>query len=83
MKKLFYFLVFLITGTYCFSQGIEKLPVKPWDDILEMNSQKYSPITKWDIDIFVGLEGNYSKNRFNYNRTGIKEIRCFNRNHIY
>ena len=61
MKKSFYFLVFLITGTYSFSQDIEKLPLKPWDDILEMNSQKYRPITKWSKDILVGLEGKYSK----------------------
>ena len=61
MKKSLYFLVFLTLGNYCFSQDPAKLPVKPWEDIVEMNSSKDNPLTKWDKDIKVKLEGNYSQ----------------------
>ena len=60
MKKLFYFLMFLTLGTNCFSQDQEKLPKKPWEDIVEMNSSKDDPITKWGTDIKLKLEGNYT-----------------------
>ncbi|MDR6564354.1 MULTISPECIES: histidine kinase [unclassified Arcicella] len=59
MKKLRYLLVFLILGTTCFSQDHEKLPTKPWKEIVEMNND-YQQITKWDTDIYVSLEGNYT-----------------------
>ncbi|MEA5260731.1 histidine kinase [Arcicella aquatica] len=59
MKKLRYLLVFLILGTTCFSQDHEKLPTKPWKEIVEMNND-YQQITKWDNDIYVSLEGNYT-----------------------
>jgi two-component sensor histidine kinase len=61
MKKSLYFLVFLTIGNYCFSQDQEKLPQKPWEDIVEMNSSKDNPITKWRTDIKVKLEGSYTK----------------------
>lgn len=62
MKKLLYFLVFLTIGNYCFSQDQEKLPVKPWKEIVEINSFYYNSLQKWYTDIRVKLEGNYTKN---------------------
>ncbi|MBA0884658.1 sensor histidine kinase [Flavobacterium undicola] len=62
MKKSLYFLVFLTIGNYCFSQDQEKLPVKPWKEIVEINSFYYNSLQKWDTDIRVKLEGNYTKN---------------------
>ncbi|MET3126467.1 sensor histidine kinase YesM [Arcicella rosea] len=60
MKKLHYLLVFLIWGTTCFSQDHEKLPAKPWEEIVEIN-YNFPKITKWGTDIYVSLEGNYTK----------------------
>ena len=61
MKKLHYFLVFLIIGTICFSQETKKLPDVPWKDIVEINNNNdYQKITKWDKDIYVSIEGKYS-----------------------
>lgn len=60
MKKLLYSLLFLLIGINCFSQSQEKLPVKPWEDIVEMNNNDYNSITKWDTNIYVSLEGNYT-----------------------
>ncbi|WP_051590706.1 sensor histidine kinase [Flavobacterium daejeonense] len=61
MKKLLFSLVFLVIGINCFSQNQEKLPVKPWEDIVEINNNKYNSITKWDADIYVNLEGKYTQ----------------------
>ena len=61
MKKLRYLLVFLIWGTTCFSQDHEKLPTKPWEEIVEMKSTLNNTLEKWEIDICVRLEGNYTK----------------------
>lgn len=61
MKKLHYLLVFLIWGTTCFSQDHEKLPAKPWEEIVEMKSTLNNTLEKWEIDICVRLEGNYTK----------------------
>lgn len=61
MKKLCYFLVFLIIGTICFSQETKQLPDVPWKDIVEINNNEYNQITKWDTDIYVSLEGKYSQ----------------------
>lgn len=63
MKKLHYLLVFLIWGTTCFSQDSEKLPAKPWEEIVEMNSFQDSPLIrdKWYADLKVKLVGKYSK----------------------
>ncbi|MFA9190103.1 histidine kinase [Flavobacterium sp. FZUC8N2.13] len=62
MKKLHYFLVFLIIGTTCFSQETKKLPDVPWKDIVEINNNNdYQKITKWDKDIYVSIEGKYSQ----------------------
>jgi len=60
MKKLLYFLVFLIIETNCFSQNSKPLPAKPWKDIVEMNNSNYPKIEKWDTDIYVSLEGKYT-----------------------
>lgn len=60
MKKLHYLIVFLILGTTCFSQNQDKLPAKPWEEIIELN-YNFPKITKWDTDIYVSLEGNYTK----------------------
>ncbi len=60
MKKLVYFLWVLIISLKSFSQETEKLPEIPWEEIVEMNSQKYSPIHKWNSDIKVKLEGSYT-----------------------
>ncbi|GEL12359.1 Histidine kinase [Flavobacterium glycines] len=61
MKKLIYSLLFLLIGINCSSQNQEKLPVKPWEDIVEINNNEYNSITKWDADIYVNLEGNYTQ----------------------
>lgn len=62
MKKLHYFLVFLIIGTTCFSQETKQLPDIPWKDIVEINNNNdYQKITKWDKDIYVSIEGKYSQ----------------------
>ncbi|MDI9869663.1 sensor histidine kinase [Flectobacillus roseus] len=63
MKKLQYLLVFLIWGMPCFPQELEKLPAKPWEEIVEMNSFQDSPLIrdKWYTDLKVKLVGNYSK----------------------
>ncbi len=62
MKKLHYFLVFLIIGTICFSQETKQLPDDPWKDIVEINnSNDYQKITKWDKDIYVSIVGKYSQ----------------------
>jgi sensor histidine kinase YesM len=58
MEKLLYFLAFFTLGNYCFSQDQENLPAKPWKEIVELN---YQQITKWDTNIYVILEGNYTK----------------------
>ena len=59
MKKLLFALILFI-GFRTFSQETEKLPIKPWAEIVEMNSNKYQPVTKWDTDIKVELSGNYT-----------------------
>lgn len=62
MKKLHYFLVFLIIQTICFSQETKQLPDVPWKDIVEINNNNdYQKITKWDKDIYVSIEGKYSQ----------------------
>lgn len=62
MKKLLYFLVFLILGTTCFSQEANQLPTKPWKGIVEINNNNhYQKIEKWDTDIYVSLEGKHSQ----------------------
>lgn len=62
MKKLHYFLVFLIIRTICFSQETKQLPDVPWKDIVEINNNNdYQQITKWDKDIYVSIEGKYSQ----------------------
>ncbi len=61
MKKLHYLIVFLILGTNCFSQNQEKLPARPWKEIVEINSLNNNLLTKWETNIFVSLEGNYTK----------------------
>lgn len=62
MKKLHYFLAFLIIGPFCFSQEKKQLPDIPWKDIVEINNNNdYQKITKWDTDIYVSIEGKYSQ----------------------
>lgn len=61
MKKLCYFLLFLFISLKSFSQETEKLPKIPWEDIVEMNSQLFPKLSKWKKDIFIKLEGNYTK----------------------
>ena len=61
MKKLYYCLLFLLIGITSFAQETEKLPAHPWEDVLEMNSHEYIPISKWITDINIGLEGHYTK----------------------
>src|SRR5690606_21702635 len=61
MKKLLYFLMFLSIGAASFSQNQEKLPRAPWEDIVEMNNNRYNSTTKWDTDVYVSLEGNYTQ----------------------
>lgn len=63
MKKLQYLLVFLIWGMPCFSQDSGKLPAKPWEEIVEMNSFQDNPLirAKWYTDLKVKLVGSYSK----------------------
>ncbi|MDO5978974.1 sensor histidine kinase [Flavivirga spongiicola] len=61
MKKLCPFLFFLFIGIASFAQETEKLPIQPWKDILEMNSNAYFPITKWATNIDVKLKGTYTE----------------------
>lgn len=61
MKKLHYLLVFLIWGTTCFSQDHEKLPAKPWKEIVEINSLNKNSLTNWKTNIYVSLVGKYTK----------------------
>lgn len=60
MKK-FSYLLFLFIGFTSFAQEAEKLPKIPWEDIVEMNTQGYDPIIKWNCDIHIKLEGIYTK----------------------
>ncbi|MFD1615792.1 hypothetical protein [Gelatiniphilus marinus] len=59
MKKSHFFLLFQFLGILSFAQETEKLPEMPWVDIVEMSSNRFTPITKWGTDIKIGLEGNY------------------------
>lgn len=61
MKKLRYLLVFLIWGTTCFSQDHEKLPAKPWEEIVEINSLINNSLPIWKTNIYVSLAGKYTK----------------------
>lgn len=61
MKKLRYLLVFLIWGTTCFSQDHEKLPAKPWEEIVEINSLNKNSFPNWKTNIYVSLVGKYTK----------------------
>ncbi|WNH08713.1 sensor histidine kinase [Thalassobellus suaedae] len=60
MKKLCYALLFLLIAFKSFSQETEKLPKEPWEEIVEINGQRYSLLKKWNSDIKVQLEGNYT-----------------------
>lgn len=61
MKKLLYFLMFLTLGINCFSQEQELLPDEPWKEIIEINNSGNNSLKKWSSDIYVVLEGNYTK----------------------
>jgi len=61
MKKLYYCVLLLFIGFNSFAQESEKLQKHPWEEIVEMNAHKYTPVTKWANDINVGLEGLYTK----------------------
>ncbi len=60
MKKLCYFLLFLLIVFKSFSQEAETLPKIPWEDIVGINNQRNSNLKKWNSDIKVKLEGNYT-----------------------
>lgn len=60
MKKLFYSLCFLLITFQFFSQETEKLPKVPWEEIVEIKNQFYTPLRKWKQDIKVKLKGNYT-----------------------
>ncbi len=60
MKKLFYSLCFLLISFQLFSQENEKLPIIPWEEIVEIKNQYYTPLRKWKQDIKVKLKGNYT-----------------------
>lgn len=62
MKKLFYFLVFLFIGAYCYSQEKEVLPEKPWGEIVEMKMSGHRGLRRWSDDVKVELQGYYTKN---------------------
>lgn len=59
MKKSLYSLL-LFTVITAFAQEQEKLPIQPWEEIVEINSNKNVPFNKWNTDINIGLLGNYS-----------------------
>lgn len=61
MKKLYCFLLLSLVGLTSYAQEAEKLPRQPWEDIIEMNSHEYTPISKWVTDVNVGLKGRYTK----------------------
>ena len=61
MKKLHYVLAFLLLGINLSAQETEKLPEVPWADIVEMNNNTDTPITRWKTDINIKLEGLYTQ----------------------
>lgn len=60
MKKLLYLLLFLFIGIYCFAQDDEKLPIKLWEEIVEINNNQANRWVKWTKDVKISLEGNYT-----------------------
>ncbi|MDD7915296.1 hypothetical protein [Polaribacter ponticola] len=60
MKKLHYFIVLLFIANISFAQETEKLPEFPWAEIVEMNSDQFTPIRKWVTDINIGVKGLYT-----------------------
>lgn len=60
MKKSFYSLFLLFISFQLQSQEIEKLPKIPWEEIIEITSNKDRPFLKWKEDINVSLKGNYT-----------------------
>ncbi|MFI1744675.1 sensor histidine kinase [Thalassobellus sediminis] len=60
MKKLCYALLFLLIAIKSYAQETEKLPKVPWEDIVEINNNRHMQMSKWENDIKVKLEGNYT-----------------------
>lgn len=60
MKKLVFSFCLFFIFFQIQSQETEKLPKIPWEDIVEIKNQFYSPLRKWKQDIKVELKGNYT-----------------------
>jgi len=54
--------VFLFAGTFCYSQNSEELPIKPWEDIVEISNNTHKPLKKRDTDLNISLKGIYTEN---------------------
>lgn len=61
MKIFFYLFVFLFIGNNCYAQGLEELPAQAWEELVEMNNNRYYKNKIWKKDIHVKLEGNYTE----------------------
>ncbi|GAA3642433.1 sensor histidine kinase [Flavivirga jejuensis] len=60
MKKTAFFLFFLLIGSKCFAQETGRTPIKYWEEIVEINSYKHDKLKRWNSDIEIELEGNYT-----------------------
>lgn len=58
-NKLALLLLLFVNFNICLADETEKLPENPWKAIVE--SQKGSPLIKWQTDVCIKLFGNYSK----------------------
>jgi sensor histidine kinase YesM len=61
MKKMLSVLLILFLFPNCFAQEVEKFPKIPWEEIVEMNGNRYNPLSKHDVDLRVNLTGNYTE----------------------
>ncbi len=61
MKNLLTYLLIILFSLNCVSQEVEKLPEIPWANIAEMNLVDNVGKTNWERDIYVKLQGLYTK----------------------
>lgn len=61
MKNLLTVLLIIIFSLKCISEETEKLPEMPWANIVEMNLFDNVNKTNWQSDIYVKLQGFYTK----------------------
>ena len=61
MKKLLVCLVLFLSFGVFAQEDKNLLPKEPWEDIVEMNYNELSKISKWNKNIYIKLIGNYTK----------------------